>query len=72
MEKIKQAMNGAANQRVTLSTPIQVMILYGTAMATEDGHVLFFEDICGHDRRLDRLLRMQNDWPMQGASPPRF
>ena len=46
----------ADNTRVVLSHPIRVMILYGTALATEAGPVLFFDDIYGHDRRLVGLL----------------
>jgi murein L,D-transpeptidase YcbB/YkuD len=56
-EKIEEAMNGAPNQRVNLSKPIQVMIVYGTAMATESGQVLFFDDIYGHDETLEKLLQ---------------
>jgi murein L,D-transpeptidase YcbB/YkuD len=56
-EKIEEAMKGEPNQRVNLSTPIQVMILYATAIATESGQVLFFDDIYGHDERLEQLLR---------------
>jgi murein L,D-transpeptidase YcbB/YkuD len=59
-ERIEEAMSGEPNQRVVLPTPIQVMILYATAMATESGEVLFFDDIYGHDRRLVRLLRARN------------
>jgi murein L,D-transpeptidase YcbB/YkuD len=33
-----------------------VMILYGTVLAKEDGEVLFFDDLYGQDRRLERLL----------------
>ncbi len=58
--KIDAAMHdGAANnRRVNLQAPIPVMILYGTAMATEAGPVQFFEDIYGHDRRLEALLHL--------------
>jgi murein L,D-transpeptidase YcbB/YkuD len=59
-EKVELAMNGAPNQRVNLSRPIQVLIVYGTAMATESGKVLFFDDIYGHDERLEKLLRAKN------------
>ena len=56
-QSITEAMNGTAvSQRVNLKTPIRVLILYGTALATEDGSVLFFDDIYGHDRRLETLL----------------
>jgi len=56
-EKIEEAMSGEPNQRVNLSKPIQVMILYSTAMATESGQVLFFDDIYGHDEKLEKLLQ---------------
>jgi len=42
--------------RVELPKPIPVMVLYGTAMATEAGPVQFFDDLYGHDRKLERLL----------------
>ena len=51
------AMNGTATKRVVLKVPLPVMVLYGTSLATEAGQVLFFDDIYGHDRRLDALLR---------------
>jgi len=49
-------MHGAGTFRVNLKTPIRVLILYGTALATEDGAVMFFDDIYGHDRKLEGLL----------------
>lgn len=55
-ETIAAAMNGAPNQRVTLKQPVQVMILYGTVMATESGRVYFLDDLYGHDRNLEQLL----------------
>jgi len=58
--KIDAALDDPAadNQRVSLREPIPVMILYGTAMATEAGPVQFFDDIYGHDRRLEALLQL--------------
>lgn len=53
---ILAAMNGPQTLRVNLETPIRVMIVYATALAQEDGSVLFFDDIYGHDRRLESLL----------------
>jgi murein L,D-transpeptidase YcbB/YkuD len=35
---------------------IPVLILYVTAVAEEDGTVHFFDDIYGHDKRLNALL----------------
>lgn len=55
-EKILAWMQGEPNQRVNLTHPIQVMILYGTAVAAESGRLFFFDDIYGHDRRLEQLL----------------
>jgi murein L,D-transpeptidase YcbB/YkuD len=55
-EKIEAAMNGADNQRVDLRQWIRVLIVYGTAVATEAGKVYFFNDIYGNDARLAKLL----------------
>jgi len=55
-EKVQQAMDGEVTQHVRLAHPIPVLILYGTALATEDGKILFFDDIYGHDRELAALL----------------
>jgi murein L,D-transpeptidase YcbB/YkuD len=54
---VEAAMQGPATRRVTLAAPVPVMVLYATALATEAGQVLFFDDIYGHDRRLEALLR---------------
>lgn len=54
--KVNAAMHQPLSSRVTLSQPIKVMILYGTALATEDGSVHFFDDIYGHDSKLEALL----------------
>lgn len=55
-EKIQATMNGAQTLRVPLTHPVHVLILYGTAIASEDGQLHFFEDLYGQDRRLERLL----------------
>lgn len=55
-EKIQAAMQAPQSLRVNLAQPIQVMILYGTALATEAGPVDFFADVYGNDRRLAGLL----------------
>jgi L,D-transpeptidase YcbB len=54
--KITAAMHASRPLRVELKEPIRVMILYGTALATEAGETDFFEDIYGHDRKLETLL----------------
>ncbi len=55
-EKILDAMHGEFTLRVPLAHPVQVLILYGTAIASEDGAVHFFADLYGYDRRLEGLL----------------
>jgi murein L,D-transpeptidase YcbB/YkuD len=55
-EKIQAAMNGTAPMTVTLKNRIRVFFVYGTALATENGNVLFFDDIYGHDQRLEEAL----------------
>ncbi len=35
-----------------------VLILYGTAFATQDDRILFFDDLYGHDAKLAALLRL--------------
>jgi murein L,D-transpeptidase YcbB/YkuD len=57
-ENIVAAMNGARPVRINLRQPIRVFIVYGTAVARENGSVLFFEDIYGHDASLQRLLEV--------------
>jgi len=68
--KIESTMHDplANNERVSLREPIPVMVLYGTAMATEAGPVQFFEDIYGHDRRLEALLHLA---PVNSPAPRR-
>jgi murein L,D-transpeptidase YcbB/YkuD len=55
-ETILAAMNGAKPVTVTLKNRIRVFIVYGTAIATEKGNVLFFDDIYRHDERLQKAL----------------
>ena len=58
-EVIKDALEtGPDNTTVRLKTPIPVLILYATVLAQEDGQVLFFKDLYGHDAKLAQLLRM--------------
>jgi murein L,D-transpeptidase YcbB/YkuD len=43
-------------QRVDLPRPIPVLIVYTTAVSDVDGRIAFFEDIYGHDQRLESAL----------------
>ena len=56
-EAIEAATHAEESRRVKLAQPVHVMLLYGTALATEDGRILFLDDIYGLDRRLAELLR---------------
>jgi len=58
-EKIEAAMNGMTSVRIDLAHPINVLILYATALATEAGPVMFFDDIYGYDRKLERQLGLK-------------
>jgi murein L,D-transpeptidase YcbB/YkuD len=49
-------MNGDKSLTVTLKNRIRVFIVYGTALATERGNILFFDDIYRHDERLEKAL----------------
>jgi murein L,D-transpeptidase YcbB/YkuD len=49
-ERIAAAMDGTAPLRVDLAEPVRVYVVYGTAIAREDGSVLFLEDLYGLDR----------------------
>ena len=54
---------GGRPVRINLAQPIRVMILYATAIATESGQVLFFEDLYRHDTRLVKLLDRRRPLP---------
>jgi murein L,D-transpeptidase YcbB/YkuD len=56
-DRIVEAMNGTRPMQVNLKQPIRVFIVYGTAIADEQGQVFFLPDIYGHDARLAELLR---------------
>jgi len=55
-EHIQGLLQATGPRRINLRTPIQVYIVYTTALAAEDGRTLFFKDIYRHDGRLQSLL----------------
>jgi len=69
-EKILAAMNGTGSMTVTLKNRIRVFIVYGTALALEDGRILFFDDIYGHDQRLEAALNSRRPRPAAAQSRP--
>jgi murein L,D-transpeptidase YcbB/YkuD len=61
---VQKAMDsGRDNRQVNLAAKIPVLILYVTAVAEEDGTVHFFDDIYGHDKRLNALLAKGPPYP---------
>jgi murein L,D-transpeptidase YcbB/YkuD len=53
---IAAALQGSETLRVTLIEPVHVVVFYSTAVVTASGTVLFFEDVYGHDRELQKML----------------
>jgi L,D-transpeptidase YcbB len=56
IERIAHAMEGSATREVRLRSSIPVLIVYGTALVTEDGTVSFYDDVYGYDAELERAL----------------
>jgi murein L,D-transpeptidase YcbB/YkuD len=54
-ERIEAAFAAQKQEQVNLAKIIPVLIVYGTAVVSEDGTVYFFNDIYGLDKELDRL-----------------
>ncbi len=54
---IAAAMREETPRRVDLPSPVPVHIIYATAVAREDGTVLFYDDIYDHDAELAQRLR---------------
>jgi murein L,D-transpeptidase YcbB/YkuD len=63
-DRILGAMNGDQTSHVRLTKPIPVLILYGTAVVTEEGEVNFFDDIYELDAELGQALA--NGYPYTG------
>jgi murein L,D-transpeptidase YcbB/YkuD len=62
--RVQTAMDsGKDNRQVNLTVPVPVLLLYVTAVAEEDGTVHFFDDIYGHDRRLNAVLAKGPPYP---------
>jgi L,D-transpeptidase YcbB len=55
--------SGKDNRQVNLTAKVPVLLLYVTAVAEEDGTVHFFDDIYGHDKRLNALLAKGPPYP---------
>jgi murein L,D-transpeptidase YcbB/YkuD len=55
-ERVEAAFQAQKQEQVSLAYEIPVLILYGAAIADEDGQVFFFEDIFGYDKALAKLF----------------
>jgi L,D-transpeptidase YcbB len=64
LERVRAAMqSGADNVTVKLTRPVPVFIVYGTAIAQENGEVHFYDDIYGHDATLAQALARGHPYP---------
>jgi murein L,D-transpeptidase YcbB/YkuD len=59
--RIAEAMQRSSELRANLSRPVPVYIVYLTATAREDGTMLFYDDIYGHDRTL--IAQLDRGYP---------
>jgi L,D-transpeptidase YcbB len=55
-ERVDVAFQAQKQEQVNLAHEIPVLILYGTAIANEDGQVFFLEDIYGYDKAMAKLF----------------
>lgn len=64
IERVKESMDGGKdNVSVTLNQKIPVFIVYATALAYENDEVHFYDDIYGHDLKLDQALAKGYPYP---------
>jgi L,D-transpeptidase YcbB len=64
LERVQQEMqNGKDNVTVNLVKRVPVFIVYGTALAYENGEVHFSDDIYGHDAKLAAALAKGYPYP---------
>ena len=63
-ERVEAAFKAQKEQQVNLNNPIPLLIVYGTAIAKEDGQIYFFDDLYGYDqalaKRFDQAYATQN------------
>ncbi len=64
LERVQQGMqNGKDDVTLNLAKRVPVFIVYGTALAYENGEVHFSDDIYGHDRKLAAALAKGYPYP---------
>jgi murein L,D-transpeptidase YcbB/YkuD len=57
--------SGPDNHQINLKTPLPIVIFYLTAIAAEDGHTHFFEDLYGYDQQLQQVLSQGPPYPVK-------
>jgi murein L,D-transpeptidase YcbB/YkuD len=55
-ERVDAAFEAQKQEQVSLPQQIPVLILYGTAIAKENGQIFFFDDIYGYDKATAKLF----------------
>jgi L,D-transpeptidase YcbB len=64
LQRVREGMeSGKDNVTVKLARPVPVFIVYGTALAEENGEVHFYDDIYGHDAKLKTALAKGYPYP---------
>lgn len=66
--RIREAMAGGTSTTVRLAAPVPVLIAYGTVLV-KNGRVHFYDDLYGHDARLDAALRSRASPAHERRSP---
>jgi L,D-transpeptidase YcbB len=67
--RIRQAMDEGESATLRLTEPVPVLIAYGTTLV-KGGRIHFFDDIYGHDRRLDAALQQRAAGRRAATKPP--
>lgn len=64
LERAERAMHeGRDNFTVTLTKPVPILIVYGTAVVDPNGEIHFYGDIYGHDAALEKALAKGYPYP---------
>jgi murein L,D-transpeptidase YcbB/YkuD len=58
-DRVVEAMQGTESTSVKVKRPIQVVLMYATAVVMSNGEVHFFRDIYGEDQALEKELAAQ-------------
>jgi len=61
-ERVQESLAGETSFVVRLPRPVPIFLFYATALVEPDGRLLFFEDVYGHDRALERALAERSGW----------